>query len=89
MLYERTKRNAKRDQNKLSFEVLRAVHDLIYTIKRISCRTIAFNSSSLPQAIIHWNGLPEHIVKIRSPEKIWADVTANFFLITNLLLAIV
>ena len=44
----------------------------------ISGRTIAFNSSALSQAIIHWNGLPEHIVSIRNATKFRAEVTAIF-----------
>lgn len=58
-------RTSRRLNNPLSFQ-------------RISGRTVAFNSSALPQAIIHWNGLPEHIVKIRDPTSFRAEVTAIF-----------
>lgn len=48
------------------------------SFKRLSGKTVAFNSSALPQAIVHWNGLPEHIVNIRDPASFRTEITAIF-----------
>lgn len=50
------------------------------SFKRLFGSTLAFNNSALPQAIKHWNGLPDDIVTI-SDAKMFRSALTNFFLI--------
>lgn len=49
-----------------------------YSFKRIYGKTLAFNSSALPQAISHWNDLPDAIASISNPDRFREQLNAHF-----------
>uniref|UniRef100_L7LYN3 Putative tick transposon n=1 Tax=Rhipicephalus pulchellus TaxID=72859 RepID=L7LYN3_RHIPC len=49
-----------------------------YSIKRISGRTNAFNSSALPRAIVLWNDLPDHIALISNHQAFLDELHKHF-----------